>query len=208
MKIESMVDATSISTRVQDDRKQMSYVDSTQSGVSTTANISGTADVPPSVSHNIDGSQSGIPGLGTVAQNEISELADNSQSSTSEIVGSSQGTAISSESRMVFETNLSGSMPTYVLETPSSSATLTDSGFSASTNSTSVPVSSQYSLPKMVAPVINLTDEQKDHMQKIAYMRIIEAYKHIAVAGGIQLRFSLLACLGVEVNILICFATF
>ncbi|CAA6661820.1 unnamed protein product [Spirodela intermedia] len=180
------------------DAKKISYVDSMQSGVSTTANICGTADVPPSVSHSIEGSQSSIPGLGTVAHNEMSELANISQSSTSEIVGSSQGMVISSESKVLFETNLSGSMPTYVSETPSSSATLTDSGFPASTNSTSVPVSSQYSLPKMVAPVINLTDEQKDHMQKIAYMRIIEAYKHIAVAGGIQLRFALLACLGVE----------
>ncbi|CAA7398192.1 unnamed protein product [Spirodela intermedia] len=198
VKIEIMVDATSISTCVQDDAKKISYVDSMQSGVSTTANICGTADVPPSVSHSIEGSQSSIPGLGTVAHNEMSELANISQSSTSELVGSSQGMVISSESKVLFETNLSGSMPTYVSETPSSSATLTDSGFPASTNSTSVPVSSQYSLPKMVAPVINLTDEQKDHMQKIAYMRIIEAYKHIAVAGGIQLRFALLACLGVE----------
>nr|GEW48826.1 symplekin isoform X1 [Tanacetum cinerariifolium] len=50
----------------------------------------------------------------------------------------------------------------------------------------------------MAAPVISLTDEQKDHIQKLAFTRIVEANKHIAVAGGSQLRFSLLSYLGVE----------
>ncbi|GKG13115.1 hypothetical protein Tco_0350075, partial [Tanacetum coccineum] len=50
----------------------------------------------------------------------------------------------------------------------------------------------------MAAPVISLTDEQKDHIQKLAFTRIVEAYKHIAVAGGSQLQFSLLSYLGVE----------
>ncbi|KAF5762617.1 putative armadillo-like helical, symplekin, symplekin/Pta1 [Helianthus annuus] len=63
---------------------------------------------------------------------------------------------------------------------------------------TSLQLTSKVVLPKMSAPVVNLTDEQKDHIQKSAFIRIIEAYKHIAVAGGSELRFSLLSYLGVE----------
>ncbi|KAK3018031.1 hypothetical protein RJ639_004521 [Escallonia herrerae] len=59
-------------------------------------------------------------------------------------------------------------------------------------------LSFQMVLPKMSAPVISLTDDQKDNLQKTAFMHIIEAYKQIAVAGGSQVRFSLLAYLGVE----------
>ncbi|KAL9253833.1 Symplekin-like protein [Drosera capensis] len=56
----------------------------------------------------------------------------------------------------------------------------------------------QLVLPKMSAPVIDLSEKQKDFVQSVAFMRIIEAYKHVAAAGGAQLQFSLLACLGVE----------
>ncbi|GAB4857346.1 hypothetical protein Ancab_015254 [Ancistrocladus abbreviatus] len=56
----------------------------------------------------------------------------------------------------------------------------------------------QFVLPKISAPVVDLSDEQKDLLQKFAFMRIIESYKQVAVAGGSQLRFSLLAYLGVE----------
>lgn len=65
---------------------------------------------------------------------------------------------------------------------------------------TSVGLSSQLVLPKMSAPVISLAEPQKDNIQKLAFMRIIEAYKLIAVTGGSQVRFSLLAYLGVEVK--------
>jgi symplekin len=37
-------------------------------------------------------------------------------------------------------------------------------------------------------------------LQKLAFMRIVEAYKQVEVAGGAQVRFSLLANLGVEVR--------
>ena len=56
----------------------------------------------------------------------------------------------------------------------------------------------------MSAPVISLTDEQKDHVQTLAFVRIIDVYKHISVAGASQLRFSLLSYLGVEVIIFNC----
>ncbi|GMP85857.1 hypothetical protein CsSME_00038859 [Camellia sinensis var. sinensis] len=50
----------------------------------------------------------------------------------------------------------------------------------------------------MSAPVINLADEEKDQLQKLAFTRIVEAYKQIADAGGSHVHFSLLAYLGVE----------
>lgn len=66
-----------------------------------------------------------------------------------------------------------------------------------SSTATSLRLPSQLVLPKMSAPVISLDGEQMDNIQKMSFMRIVEAYKHIAVAGGLQARFSLLAYLGV-----------
>ena len=134
-------------------------------------------------SHGMEGSQSSIPGL----ENELLELQEISQTST-----------VSSENRVLFD-NSSGPIPAFVSEASSFSSTPIETVISASA-SCKVGFSSQYMLPKMVAPVIPLTDEQKDLLQKKTYMRIIDAYKQVAVAGGIQLRFSLLSCLGVEVN--------
>lgn len=55
-------------------------------------------------------------------------------------------------------------------------------------------------LPKMSAPIIHLADEQKDHLEESAFLRIIDAYKQIAVAGDSQLRFSILAHSGIKVK--------
>ncbi|KAJ8620955.1 hypothetical protein MRB53_029484 [Persea americana] len=90
----------------------------------------------------------------------------------------------------------SGSTSTCRSEAHSPNVAVTDSTLTAL--STSVALPSQYLLPKMSVPIVDLTDEQKDHMQKLAFVRIIEGYKQIAVAGGSHFRFSLLAHLGVE----------
>ncbi|XP_020578838.1 uncharacterized protein LOC110023662 isoform X2 [Phalaenopsis equestris] len=58
--------------------------------------------------------------------------------------------------------------------------------------------SSQFFLPKMVICNVDLTDEQKDNLQKVAFTRIIEAYKQVTVSGGSSVRLSLLAHLGTE----------
>ena len=75
----------------------------------------------------------------------------------------------------------------------------TDANSIISSTEASAGLSNQFVLPKLLAPVIDLTDEQKDHIQKSAYVRIVDAYKQIAVAGGSHVRFSLLAYLGVQV---------
>lgn len=90
------------------------------------------------------------------------------------------------------------SMSTDKSEELSPKAAFTDATSKNSSTATSVGISTQLVLPKMSAPVINLADEEKDNLQKMAFMRIIEAYKQIALAGGTEVRFSLLAYLGVE----------
>ncbi|XP_061955032.1 uncharacterized protein LOC133677183 isoform X2 [Populus nigra] len=77
-------------------------------------------------------------------------------------------------------------------------AAATDSNSLISSTATSVRLHQPLVLPKMSAPVVNLVDEQKDQLHNLAFIRIIEAYKQIAVAGSSQFRLSLLASLGVE----------
>uniref|UniRef100_A0A6N2K7K1 Symplekin C-terminal domain-containing protein n=1 Tax=Salix viminalis TaxID=40686 RepID=A0A6N2K7K1_SALVM len=74
----------------------------------------------------------------------------------------------------------------------------TDSNSLISSTATSVRLHQPLVLPKMSAPVVNLADEQKDQLQNLAFIRIVEAYKQIAVAGSSPVRFSLLASIGVE----------
>ncbi|XP_071715633.1 uncharacterized protein [Rutidosis leptorrhynchoides] len=81
---------------------------------------------------------------------------------------------------------------------PKSTTVEANNNINSSSTATSVHLTPKVVLPKMAAPVIGLTDEQKDHIQRSAFIRIIEAYKHISVAGGSQLQFSLLSYLGVE----------
>lgn len=78
---------------------------------------------------------------------------------------------------------------------------ITEASSINSSIATSVGLSTQLVLPKMSAPVIDLSDEEKDQLQKLAFSRIVEASKQIATAGGSYVRFSLLGCLGIEVTI-------
>lgn len=66
--------------------------------------------------------------------------------------------------------------------------------------STSVVASSvQFVLPKMQVTNIDLSDEDKDRMQREAFVRIVESDEQLLVAGGTHTRLSLLAHIGVEV---------
>lgn len=75
---------------------------------------------------------------------------------------------------------------------------VTDTSSSNFSTAISVGLSMQVALPKMCAPVIDLTDDQKDSVQQMAYVRIIDAYKQIQVAGGSEVCLSLLSYLGVK----------
>ncbi|KAL7095344.1 hypothetical protein ACP275_10G018300 [Erythranthe tilingii] len=92
---------------------------------------------------------------------------------------------------------LAQSLSTDRSEELSPKAASTDTNMNSST-ATSVRLLPQLVLPKISAPVIHLADEQKDQLQELAFVRIVEAYKHVTVAGGSQTRFSILAHSGME----------
>ncbi|KAI4331577.1 hypothetical protein MLD38_029754 [Melastoma candidum] len=57
---------------------------------------------------------------------------------------------------------------------------------------------SQFILPKMSAPVLDLADGHKDRLQTSAFARIIEARKQVVLSGGSEVHSSLLCLLGIE----------
>ncbi|KAK6943128.1 Symplekin/Pta1, N-terminal [Dillenia turbinata] len=163
--------------------------------------------------HDLGNVESGIPGLDFTGHND--ELPENKVTSSfglSDLEGSNQEQNASSgeKSPLELHTSLSTStgekspvelhpsMSTERSEELSPKTAVTDANSILSSTATSVGLSSQLILPKMSAPVVDLTDEQKDDLQMLSYTRIIEAYKQIAVAGGSHARSSLLAYLGVE----------
>ncbi|KAL0338187.1 UNVERIFIED_CONTAM: Symplekin [Sesamum angustifolium] len=93
---------------------------------------------------------------------------------------------------------LAQSLSTDRSEELSPKAAITDTNNMNSSTATSVWLSSQLVLPKISAPVICLADEQKDQLQQLAFVRIVDAYKQVTVAGGSQIRFSILAHSGME----------
>ncbi|XVE97089.1 hypothetical protein REPUB_Repub02eG0280700 [Reevesia pubescens] len=155
-------------------------------------------DLPtPSDIHDVGNLESEIPGLdSSVCNDGLSDTQAASSLVSTDLEDASQEQV----------TSFGGRSPLHVLpsistdrsEELSPKAAVTDSNSMISSTATSVVSSYFFVLPKMSAPVVNLSDDQKDDLQKLAYIRIIESYKQIAVAGGSQGRFSLLAYLGVE----------
>ncbi|KVH94873.1 Armadillo-like helical [Cynara cardunculus var. scolymus] len=140
--------------------------------------------------------ESGIPGLDSSARNdEIPEMQVDSSLISADPEENSQEQITNMGRSSV---DIVPSMSTDRSEELSPKEAMAEANSINSSTATSVQLTSKVVLPKMSAPVISLTDEQKDQIQKLAFIRIIEAYKHIAVAGGSQLRFSLLSYLGVE----------
>lgn len=153
----------------------------------------------PSSIHDMENLESGIPGLDSSARNDgfSDQLAASSLASTDiEDASQDQATSAGQSSSL----NLLPSMSTERSEDLSPKATVADVNSLASSTATSLGFSSHVVLPKMSAPVVNLADEEKDKLQQVAFVRILEAYKQIAVAGGSQIQFSLLSYLGVQVE--------
>ncbi|XVF55087.1 hypothetical protein PTKIN_Ptkin06aG0008400 [Pterospermum kingtungense] len=147
--------------------------------------------------HDVGNLESEIPGLDSSVRNDgLSDTKAASSLVSTDLEDASQEQV----------TSFGGRSPLHVLpsistdrsEELSPKAAVADSNSMISSTATSVASSHCFVLPKMSAPVVNLSDDQKDDLQKLAFIRIIEAYKQIAVAGGSQVRFSLLAYLGVE----------
>lgn len=147
--------------------------------------------------HDFENSDSEIPGLDSSARNDVfSETMGASSLVSTDIEDASQeqGTSLGTRSYQEVLPSISNDRS----EELSPKAAATDSNSLISSTATSVRLHQPLVLPKMSAPVVNLADEQKDQLQNLAFIRIIEAYKQIAVAGSSQFRLSLLASLGVE----------
>lgn len=147
--------------------------------------------------HDFENLDSEIPGLDSSAHNDVfSETMGASSLVSTDIEDASQeqGTSLGTRSYQEVLPSISNDRS----EELSPKAAATDSNSLISSTATSVRLHQPLVLPKMSAPVVNLADEQKDQLQNLAFIRIIEAYKQIAVAGSSQFRLSLLASLGVE----------
>ncbi|TQD87819.1 hypothetical protein C1H46_026671 [Malus baccata] len=94
--------------------------------------------------------------------------------------------------------NIPPSLSTDMSEELSPRSAVADISLLSST-ATSVVLYHHLVLPKMSELVVILSNEEKDRLQQLAFTRIIEAYKQIAVAGASQIQCSLLISLGVEV---------
>ncbi|KAJ0028055.1 hypothetical protein Pint_34851 [Pistacia integerrima] len=150
--------------------------------------------------HDVGSLESDIPGLNSSACNDgFSETFVTSLLATKDIEDVSQEQETGERSLLDLP---SVSTDRSRSEETSPKAATTDPNSLIASTASSVTLSSPFALPKMSAPVVDLADEQKDQLQNLAFMRILEAYKQVAVAGGSQIRFSLLAYIGVEVDIL------
>lgn len=174
-------------------------------GLSASSDVSfpeiekGHSSVPSGI-HDMEDLESGIPGLDSSARKDGSteHLAASSLVSTDLEDASQEQTTSVGQSSL----NLLPSVSTDRSEELSPKATVTEVNSLISSTATSVGLTSHIVLPKMSAPVVNLADEEKDNLQKLAFMHILEAYKQIAVAGGSQIQFSLLSYLGVQVELI------
>nr|XP_029120291.1 uncharacterized protein LOC105044609 isoform X2 [Elaeis guineensis] len=146
---------------------------------------------------NMETTESKIPGLDSTSSfEEIQESQDASHTSTAELQETNLGHAINLDSTMRLDASSTDCVATSALEAQSPKLAITDA--SQLPCISSVATAPQYILPKMTVTNVDLTDEDKDHLQKEAFMRILEAYKQIAISGGSQIHFSLLSHLGIE----------
>ncbi|KAK9069962.1 hypothetical protein SSX86_010360 [Deinandra increscens subsp. villosa] len=152
----------------------------------------------PSEDIEIGELEDGIPGLESSAKND--GMPEITKMDTSPVISADlEENSLEQITKMdTSSMDIVPSMSTDRSEELSSKAAIAETNSVNSSTATSVQLTPKVILPKMSAPVVKLSDEQKDHIQKLAFIHIIEAYKHIAVAGGSQLRFSLLSFLGVE----------
>ncbi|XP_020087002.1 uncharacterized protein LOC109709265 isoform X3 [Ananas comosus] len=137
--------------------------------------------------------ESNIPGLNSASSFE--ESKDASHTSTADLQEMSQEHVGNFSDKLTSDISSTGNMVTYLSEAQSPRIA-TD----ASQPPTTAPIvlTSQLILPKMSVTNIDLSDEAKDNLQKLAFVRILEAYKQVAVSGGFYARLPLLAHLGAE----------
>ncbi|WOL01913.1 hypothetical protein Cni_G10632 [Canna indica] len=155
----------------------------------------GSMGVPLNV--NLVQDEGKIPGVDpTNSFDDLRESHDASHSSIPELNETSQDHATSLGDITPSNILSTGSIATDATEAQSTGVANFDTCQATSTSShvTSFP----YVLPKMTVLDANLTDEEKDQLQKDAFIRILDAYKQVAISGGLDTHFSVLAHLGIE----------
>lgn len=187
--------------RVADNATETPLVSAGLSASSDVSSDMGKDSLTTPLDIHVDGnSESEIPGLDSAACDDGSFR----QLDTSGLVSTGLED-FSKEQIKSFGKRTSLSLPTSVStdrsDELSPKAPASDANSLVSSTATSVGLSHHFVLPKMLAPVINLADDEKDDLQKSAFVRVIEAYKNMSVSGGSHIRSSLLAHLGVEVVI-------
>lgn len=147
---------------------------------------------------NVPKAESEIPGLeSTSSFDDVQESPEASHTSVDLQMSNKEQTS-SLSGVLAVENSSSVCTTSYAAENLGLREATADTGEVPS--ATSHVISAQYLLSKMVIiPDATLTDEEKDHLQKQAFVRILEAYKQIELSGSSSVRFSLLAHLGIEV---------
>ncbi|XP_021744745.1 uncharacterized protein LOC110710718 isoform X2 [Chenopodium quinoa] len=144
-------------------------------------------------------SDNAIPGLDNAhSDGFLDTVASSSLASTDRDDGSQDQVTSVGKS---FKIESLPSVSTEKSEELSSKAAAADANIGMASTASSLGPVHQFVLPKLSAPVIDLSSEDKDKLQKLVFLRIVEAYKQVAVSGGSQLRFSLLSYLGVELSL-------
>ncbi|KAK4742576.1 hypothetical protein SAY87_000577 [Trapa incisa] len=147
--------------------------------------------------HEVEDIESEIPGLAssthTNGQSEIM-AASSLESTDVEATSHERDTSLARKLRLEISPSLSNDRS----EEHSPKPIFMDGNIPLSSTATSSGFSCHVVLPKMSAPVVNLPEDQKDHLQKLAFARVIEAYKDVEVAGGSKARSSLLSYMGIE----------
>nr|XP_011466471.1 PREDICTED: uncharacterized protein LOC101312467 [Fragaria vesca subsp. vesca] len=150
----------------------------------------------PSDVDDIDGLENEIPGLdSSVCNSGLSEPVVASSSTFMDEDASVEQVSSLSQQPLL---NVLPSLSADKSEELSPRGAVADVNSLISSTATSVGLSHHLVLPKMSAPVVILSDEENDRLQKLAFTRIIEAYKQINDSGGSRIRCSLLVHLGVE----------
>ncbi|GFP92170.1 symplekin [Phtheirospermum japonicum] len=158
--------------------------------ISSEANdIEGVANEIPGLA--LSTQDDGLPEDATVSSKDLTDLDDADPETFTNLASS-----LTESDTTPME--LAPSVSTDKSEELSPKSAIADTSNMNSSTATSVGLVSQLVLPKLSAPTIYLADEQKDQLQELAFVRIVDAYKQVTVAGGSQVRFSVLAHSGME----------
>ncbi|KAK4748216.1 hypothetical protein SAY87_014802 [Trapa incisa] len=147
--------------------------------------------------HEVEDIESDIPGLASSTHtNGQSEIVAASSLESTDVEATSNERDNSRTGKPPLE--ISPSLSNDRSEERSPKPFFIDGNIPFSSTAMSSGFSYHVALPKMLAPVVNLPEDQKDHLQKLAFAHVIEAYKDVKVAGGSKARSSLLSYMGLE----------